>query len=70
MRQIILLAIIAFGTISCAKEVCTTCKEVNSTVLPESYCGDPKKAKDWEKNLKENYSTYGKEWICNKQKFK
>jgi len=76
MKKVILLGVVILGmATSCTKEVCVYCKEINSRVPPESYCGYPSDARDWERCLKRNeVSPNGyvnsKEWICNKQKFK
>jgi hypothetical protein len=70
MKKLVLVIAIGIGMASCTKEVCITCKSTKVDNLFETYCGDPKEAKDWEKNLKDNVRVYQGEWICNKQKFK
>ena len=71
MKRVILLGVVLLGmATSCTKEVCITCKSTKVDNLLETYCGDPKKAREWKAHLKDNVRSYQGEWICNKQKFK
>lgn len=84
MKRVILLGVVLLGiATSCTKEVCVSCIDLEHKYQSQYYCGTPKDAKEFEKDLKDNglivgYQWVGgerveviaKEWACNKQKFK
>ncbi|QDP47326.1 MAG: hypothetical protein Unbinned4388contig1000_45 [Prokaryotic dsDNA virus sp.] len=70
MKKVIFLVLAGAMGVSCTKQVCVTCKEVNDRFTPQYYCGEPSEAKQFEKDVKENDGFVEQEWVCNKQKFK